>query len=95
LGGPLVVTFEHGDMRLTPTGLRIYDEEKSRDIPIGTETDGRHGIADQLYEAVVNGRRPSANGSWGKATLEVLLAVFASARERQEVFLSHQMPASN
>ena len=95
LGGPLVVTFEHGDVRLTPSGLRIYGDEEIRDIPIGTETDGRHGIVDQLYEAVVNGRRPSADGSWGKATLEVLLAVFASARERQEVFLSHQVPAPN
>ena len=82
-------------MRLTPSGLRIYGDEEIGDIPINTETDGRHGIVEQLYEAVVNGRRPSADGPWGKATLEVLLAVFASARERQEVFLSHQVPALN
>jgi phthalate 4,5-cis-dihydrodiol dehydrogenase len=95
LGGPLIVTFEHGDVRLTPGGLCIYGDEEIRDIPISTETDGRHGIVDQLYEAVVNGRRPSADGLWGKATLEVLLAVFASARERREVFLAHQVPAPN
>ena len=82
-------------MRLTPSGLCIYGDEDRRDIPISTETDGRHGIVDQLYEAVVNGRRPSADGLWGKATLEVLLAVFASAQERREVFLSHQVPAPN
>jgi phthalate 4,5-cis-dihydrodiol dehydrogenase len=92
LGGPLIVTFEHGDVRLTPSGLSIYGDEETRNIPIRTETDGRHGIVDQLYEAVVNGRRPAADGSWGKATLEVLLAVFASAREHKEVFLAHQMP---
>jgi phthalate 4,5-cis-dihydrodiol dehydrogenase len=95
LGGPLIVTFEHGDVRLTPGSLRIYGDEESRDIPIGTETDGRHSIVDQLYEAVIGGRPPSADGSWGKATLEVLLAVFASARERREVLLSHQVPAPN
>ena len=95
LGGPLVVTFERGDVRLTPGGLRIYGDEESRDIPIGTETDGRHGIVDQLYEAVINGRHPSADGPWGKATLEVLLAVFESARARQEVFLAHQVPVAN
>ena len=93
LGGPLIVTFEQGDVRLTPSGLCIYDNEDTRNIPISTETDGRHGIVDQLYEAVVNGRRPSADGLWGKATLEVLLAVLASARERRELFLAHQVPA--
>jgi phthalate 4,5-cis-dihydrodiol dehydrogenase len=92
LGGPLVVTFEQGDVRLTPVGLRVYGDEETWDIPISRESDGRHGIVAQLYEAVVNGRRPWADGRWGKATLEVLLAVFASARERREVFLSHQVP---
>ncbi|MGH8069465.1 MAG: Gfo/Idh/MocA family protein [Candidatus Entotheonellia bacterium] len=92
LGGPLIVTFERGDVRLTSGGLRIYSDEDTWEIPVNTERDGRHGIVDQLYEAVVNGRRPSADGRWGKATVEVLLAVLASARERREVFLSHQVP---
>jgi phthalate 4,5-cis-dihydrodiol dehydrogenase len=95
LGGPLIVTCEHGDIRLTPSGLRVYSDEDTWEIPISTETDGRHGIVDQLYEAVVHGRRPSANGLWGKATLEVLLAVLESARERREVFLAHQVPVSS
>jgi phthalate 4,5-cis-dihydrodiol dehydrogenase len=95
MGGPLIVTFERGDVRLTPSGLCIYGDEDRWDIPVSTEIDGRHGIVDQLYEAVAHGRRPSANGEWGKATLEVLLAVFASARERREVFLSHQVPMPN
>jgi phthalate 4,5-cis-dihydrodiol dehydrogenase len=95
LGGPLLVSFEHGDVRLTPSGLRLYDDDSTRDIVVSTETDGRHGIVEQLYEAVVSGRQPSADGMWGKATLEVLLAVLASARERQEVFLSHQVPVPN
>jgi phthalate 4,5-cis-dihydrodiol dehydrogenase len=82
-------------VRLTPSGLRLYDDDSTRDIPVSTETDGRHSIVEQLYEAVVSGRQPSADGMWGKATLEVLLAVLASARERQEVFLSHQVPVPN
>ena len=92
LGGPLIVTFDKGDVRLTPGGLRIYSDDDTWEIPISRETDGRHGIVDQMYEAVVNGRRPSADGRWGKATLEVLLAVFASARQRREVCLAHQVP---
>jgi phthalate 4,5-cis-dihydrodiol dehydrogenase len=92
LGGPLIVTFDKGDVRLTPDGLRIYSDENTWEIPISTETDGRHGIVNQLYEAVVDGRRPWADGPWGKATVEVLLAVLESARARREVFLSHQVP---
>ncbi len=92
LGGPLIVTFEHGDVRLTPGGLRLYSDEESWEIPISTATDGRHGIINHLYEAVVHGRRPFADGRWGKATVEVLLAVLESARERRELFLAHQVP---
>jgi phthalate 4,5-cis-dihydrodiol dehydrogenase len=95
LGGPLIVTCEQGDVRLIPGGLRVYSDEDTWDIPISTETDGRHGIVNQMYEAVVSGRRPSADGLWGKATLEVLLAVLASARARKEVFLAHQVPMPN
>jgi phthalate 4,5-cis-dihydrodiol dehydrogenase len=92
LGGPLIATFDRGDVRLTPGSLVVYGDEETWDIPINTETDGRHGIVDQLYEAVVHGRRPYADGRWGKATVEVILAVLASAQERREVFLAHQVP---
>ena len=95
LGGPLIVTFDKGDVRLTPGSLRVYSDEDTWEIPISTETDGRHGIVQQLYEAVVNGRRPCADGRWGKATVEVVLAVLASAQERREVFLAHQVPLPN
>jgi phthalate 4,5-cis-dihydrodiol dehydrogenase len=95
LGGPLLVTFDKGDVRLTPGGLRVYGDEDTREIPVNAETDGRHAIVDQMYEAMVKGRRPSADGRWGKATLEVLLAVLESARQRREIFLSHQVPFAN
>ena len=43
-------------------------------------------------ENAVHGRPATHAGRWGKATLEVCLAVLASARKRGEVFLSHQTP---
>jgi phthalate 4,5-cis-dihydrodiol dehydrogenase len=95
LGGPLIVSFERGDIRLTPGGLTIYGDEAIWEIPLSTETDGRHGIVNQMYDAVINGRRPTADGAWGKATLEVLLAVIESARQRREVFLTHQVPLAH
>ncbi len=46
----------------------------------------------ELYDAIFVGVRPLHDGRWAKATLEVSLAVMASARERREVVLAHQTP---
>jgi phthalate 4,5-cis-dihydrodiol dehydrogenase len=92
LGGPLIVTFDKGEVRLTPQGLLVYGDEEKWEAPTATDVDGRHGIIDQVYRALVNDRPLAADGHWGKATLEVILAVLESGRERKEVFLSHQTP---
>jgi hypothetical protein len=40
--------------------------------------------------------RPSfCDARWAKATLEALLAIYQSARERREVQLSYQVPLRN
>jgi phthalate 4,5-cis-dihydrodiol dehydrogenase len=49
-------------------------------------------MLNEFYAAVVHGIRPQHDGAWGKATLEVTLAVLASSRERREVRLAHQVP---
>ena len=91
LGGPLVVSFDKGDVRLTPAGLVVYGDMEKQEIPLPDYPDGRDGIVDEVYQAVVQGRRPANDGHWGKATLEVLLALFQSGKERREIFLSHQL----
>lgn len=91
LWGPLIVSFDQGDVRLTPNGVLVYGEEEIREIAISDETDGRDGIIHQFYDAVTTGKRPAHDGRWGKATLEVLLALFQSGQERKEIVLSHQM----
>jgi len=95
LGGPLVASFDKGDVRLTPNGLMVYGEEEKREIPLPSLPDGRDGIIDEVYQAVINGRRPSNDGHWGKATLEVLLALFQSGKERREIQMSHQVPTQD
>ena len=95
LGGPLVASFDKGDVRLTPNGLMVYGEEEKREIPLPSLPDGRDGIIDEVYQAVVNGRRPSNDGHWGKATLEVVLALFQSGKERREIQMSHQVPTQD
>ncbi len=95
LGGPLVASFDKGDVRLTPNGLMVYGEEEKREIPLPSLPDGRDGIIDEVYQSVVNGRRPSNDGHWGKATLEVVLALFQSGKERREIQMSRQVPTQD
>ena len=95
LGGPLVASFDKGDVRLTPIGLMVYGEDEKREITLPNTPDGRDGIIEEVYQAVVNGRRPANDGHWGKATLEVLLALFQSGKERREIQMSHQVPTQD
>lgn len=91
--GLTVVSCEKGDIRQSPDGLLIYGEEERREIPLPSdETGGRGAMINELYEAVVHDRQAIHDGRWAKANLEVCLAVLESARERKEVFLSHQTP---
>jgi len=93
LGGPLIVSFDRGDVRLTPKGLLIYGDEDVQEMVTPAEVDGHDGVAAEFYEAVTENRRPLNDGRWGKATLEVLLALFESGKARREVLLSHQVAA--
>ncbi len=89
--GVMIVSCEKGDLRQSPDGILVYGDDGKREIPIakaqGTETSVIH----EFYEAVASNRPPLRDGRWEKATLEVCLAILESARERREVFLSHQV----
>ena len=50
----------------------------------------RNEVISEMCQAVAMGVPPAHGGRWGKANLEVCLAVIESARERQDMFLSHQ-----
>ncbi len=91
--GLTIVTCEKGDIRQSPDGLVIYGQEEQREIILPREKRGREAEAEELYQAVVNKRPVFHDGRWGEATLEVCLALLESARERREIFLSHQTPS--
>ena len=45
-----------------------------------------------MVQAIRTGVPPLHDGAWGKATMEVSMAVLQSARERREIVLQHQVP---
>ena len=46
-----------------------------------------------LEIAIEENKPPFLDGRWGKATLEVCLAMLQSSKERREITLSHQVPS--
>jgi phthalate 4,5-cis-dihydrodiol dehydrogenase len=93
MGGPLLASFDKGDVRMTPGGLTVYGDDELREIRLGVKgEDGRDGRINTFYDAIVRGRPLPADGAWGMATLEVILAIEESARTRKEALLRHQIP---
>jgi phthalate 4,5-cis-dihydrodiol dehydrogenase len=91
--GITIVTCADGDMRASADGVTIYGRDGVRDIaiPRGGSMPGRREVLDDLAAAIRTGRKPVHDGRWGKATVEVALAILRSSRENRDVMLEHQV----
>jgi len=89
--GTFIVTCERGDLRPMPEGVMIYDGGSPRLESLPSPQVPRIEVIDELYAAVVHGRKPLHDGRWAMATLEVFLATLASAREGRDIALAHQV----
>ena len=90
--GFTLVSCEKGDIRQSPDGLYIYGDEGKQERLLPPSLTAREAEIDELYQAVVGDRPVFHDGKWGEATLEVVLGMMESARERKEIFMSHQVP---
>ena len=91
--GITIVTCANGDMRASADGVTIYGRDGVREIPLprGGSMPGRREVLDDLAVAIRTGKSPVHDGRWGKATVEVALAILRSSREGREVMLEHQV----
>ncbi len=93
--GLTVATCARGELRGSADGVFVYGEDGRREIPLqeGPRYSGRGNVLDDIAAAIRAGHKPVHDGRWGKATLEVALAIQTSAREGREVLLEHQVRA--
>jgi phthalate 4,5-cis-dihydrodiol dehydrogenase len=90
--GLTVVACEHGVIRQSPNGLFVYTESGKEEIACAKD-EGRAAELKSLQEAIDAHRAPFLDGRWGKATLEVCLAMLQSSQQGREITLRHQVPS--
>ena len=89
--GPILVLCDHGDIRLTPSGLlvcRDFSSEFQTSLPV---RNNRAEVIDALVSAVRHGQPPTQSGRWGLASLEVCHAILRSSADRASVQLKEQI----
>jgi phthalate 4,5-cis-dihydrodiol dehydrogenase len=91
--GIVLVSCARGDVRQSPNGLWVYDDDGQREVPVEGIHDERMAELDEMYQALATGRSVRHDGRWGTTTLEVVLAMRQSAQEHREIMLSHQCEA--
>jgi phthalate 4,5-cis-dihydrodiol dehydrogenase len=89
--GPLIVSCERGDLRLTPWGVEIHDVQGVRLETLPTPPVPRYEVVDELWAVARGTQRAQHNGPWSKATLEVCLGILASSRQQRTIELQHQV----
>lgn len=87
-----VIACELGVIRQSPDGLFIYTEDGRQEMPCDAGH-GREAELRELADAVASGRPAFPDGRWGKATLEVCLAILASSRSGRGRSMRHQVPS--
>jgi len=89
--GLFVVSCERADLRPLPQGVIVYGDEARHVEELFPPKIPRAEVVDELYDAAILGRPPLHSGEWGLATLEICLAILASAEHGREIDLQHQV----
>ena len=89
--GPTLVCGERGDLRLTPRGVELINDEGTRFIAAPEPVIPRSEVIDELCAVARQGLAPLHDGRWSRATLEACRALLESDRLGRDVELSLQV----
>lgn len=89
--GPVIVSCERADLRLTPQGVQVIDASGSRFVPAPVPAVPRAEVIDELWAVGREGAAPLHGGAWSRATLAVCLAILESQRAGADVAPAHQV----
>lgn len=90
--GPVIVSGDRGDLRLTPTGVEVHDAQGVHVEPCTLPAVPRAEVIDELWAVAREGRSPLHGGRWSRATLELCLALLESQARGTDIILRQQVP---
>lgn len=95
--GVTIISCERGDIRFSPRGLLIYSANgvEELDVPLSPAYPDKSGVVDEVVDAVLNGVSPVHDGRWGRATMEVCLALQQAANAGREVRLEREQSTAH
>ena len=88
--GPILVSCDRADLRLTPDGVEISADTKRSFRKAPLDPAPRKPVVDAVVAAVREGISPAQTGRWGRASLEVCHAILQSAERRETILLTRQ-----
>jgi phthalate 4,5-cis-dihydrodiol dehydrogenase len=88
--GPVTISCNKADLRLTPKGVEIWGDFERSFVPSPPDPTPRSPVLRALYNAIRYDTPPLQSGNWGAASLEICHAILASARGGGTVALCHQ-----
>ena len=91
--GLTLVSCERGALRQSSAGVFIYDEHGRSEVDCPRWDGALKVELEDFYRAVSEDRPVPHDGKWGKATLEVCLAILQSSQSRREQSVVHQVPS--
>ena len=89
--GIVIVSCERGELRESPNGIYIYDDDGMRELKLDADSQNRSAELREMYNAINLGKPVYHSGHWGMATLEVGLAINESTKTHKDVTLTHQV----
>jgi phthalate 4,5-cis-dihydrodiol dehydrogenase len=85
--GPILVSCDHADLRPVPDGVWVYADSEKHHHALPPPAVPRFEVIDELVGALRDGKQPLHDGTWGRSTLEVCLALLRSAKEQRDIQL--------
>ena len=89
--GPVVVSCDKGDIRLTPFGIWVYGPDKEHFETLPAPAYPRKEVIDELFAAVRHTAPLMHSGEWSRASTEVCLGVLQAAQSQQAVRMQYQV----
>ena len=88
--GPVIVSGQRGDLRLTPTGVQVIDGSGIHFEACPAPDIARSEVIDELWAVGRLAQTPLHDGRWSRATVELCLALLQSQAQGREITLQHQ-----